>query len=1446
MKARSNTRLAVAALLIALVAMSVVLPAAAQAPRPMRFAGNTSEVRGAQLLTAEAAAQSAARTPDGRVKVVVTLATAPAIDAFAAAGGRESRASAEVAAAAAADAVRAEQANFESAARSIGAEVIASTQYGLNSVTVAVAPEAIASLYQFVGVVAISPVRIYEREHTTSVPLVRAPQVWDSAFAGGGFTGDGITIAIIDDGIDYTHLHFGGEGGYATNNPTTLDYPNWPPAAVPAAVGDQKVIGGTDLVGDDYDAAADAGDPALIPSPDPDPGGCSNLDGFTGHGTHVAGSAAGWGVVQTGPSTYATNTNSYGAGMGLYPLYPAGDVTNWHIGPGVAPEAYLVSIRVFGCSGSTGTDILLDAIEMAVTTNYLGESVDVINMSLGSSYGGSSTDDPLIVAQENAADAGVSVVTSAGNSGNFTLVSGAPGSSPSSISVANVTDGSAISDAVVELTAGAGSPATFAAVNSAFGLQSFTNFTDELIVAVPADGCTTLTGGPYTGKTVIIDRGGCEFSQKANRATAAGATGVIVVNNNAAAPFTMGNGTVEAATVASTLIPAVMVSQADGVALKAAAAGANAISMSSGIVGVVVDTPSRIVSSSSRGGVHRGGDDLIFKPNVAAPGDTIASAGAGTDFDMNVIGGTSMASPHVAGVVALITEQLGENTGVNRIKSLIMNTANPGVVLAGLPATAVQPPQRVGAGQVDAYNAALAKTFAYATDAPESVALSFGYPKVLAGTVLTVDKTITLRNPTAAAVTYNVAVVQRSDMAGTSFSVGAPTVTVPAQSTKTVTVTLTSDPNQAGINVATYAYDSGGGSTFLTEESGLIAFTGASDGTPDLVVPVYAAPHVAADMTASALSYNTTFPNTFSIDLTGTEANTGGGFSVGHNIISAASALELVATDPDEAPVAYIPRPGDNFLQENNEGADVAAIGVTSDALSTDANAGTVYFGVAAHGEWTSLKEVLFVFNIDSDQDGNVDFQIYNSASVSNSFQSVFADINNFFGGGSDAAYTDWYLNDYNGSTLDTMLYKNNVVLIPFSFAFWNNYLPAGLEVDGAFNFWVETYNRDSDFELVIDTVGSASAPFTYDPFDPAYYFLDASGQTGPAFSLYGAPLWFSQDGDAIPVDAMGGFGPGETRPDILVLHHHNQFAADRWQVLETVKDSFALLTPAHNTVLVDQADLTAFTWEDRANATITEWRFVLTQISTNTRLGQIVDLTGLTPAADADALTCDGTTCTLNTSGLPALDDGTYSWTVTYSDVLGDEVEASNAPFFFSLETNDINLLANPGFESCTAGEPASWNGTAPCKNKPAKAHSGNAYLLSKPGKFGVQKVLATANAALDAQTTGDTLNFGGYFKGAAAAKNVFVLTIRYPGGVNQKAKIAITTSTTGYALLSGSATLTADPVWIKAKVGSAFARVLVDDVYVTTVGLSGPETRAADGLLPPPAAPDGFRGNN
>ena len=125
-------------------------------------------------------------------------------------------------------------------------------------------------------------------------------------------------------------------------------------------------------------------------------------------------------------------------------------------------------------------------------------------------------------------------------------------------------------------------------------------------------------------------------------------------------------------------------------------------------------------------------------------------------------------------------------------------------------------------------------------------------------------------------------------------------------------------------------------------------------------------------------------------------------------------------------------------------------------------------------------------------------------------------------------------------------------------------------------------------------------------------------------------------------------------------------------------------------------------------------------------------------------------------------------------------------APFFFTLETNDVNLLANPGFEDCAAGNPAVWTGAAVCKIKANQANSGSAFLQGNAGKFSVQKVTRAQNTALDAQTTGDVLSFGGYFKGNAAAKTVALLTIRYAGGVTKKVKLKLTASSSAYQLLS------------------------------------------------------------
>jgi len=93
----------------------------------------------------------------------------------------------------------------------------------------------------------------------------------------------------------------------------------------------------------------------------------------------------------------------------------------------VAPKAELYAVRVFGCEGST--DVTVDAIEWAVDND-----MDVINMSLGSTFGGA--DDPSSVAAANAVRAGVVVVASAGNDGTNYYMAGAPAAGDGVIAVA--------------------------------------------------------------------------------------------------------------------------------------------------------------------------------------------------------------------------------------------------------------------------------------------------------------------------------------------------------------------------------------------------------------------------------------------------------------------------------------------------------------------------------------------------------------------------------------------------------------------------------------------------------------------------------------------------------------------------------------------------------------------------------------------------------------------------------------------------------------------------------------------------------------------------------------------------------------------------------------------------------------------------------------------------
>ena len=136
-------------------------------------------------------------------------------------------------------------------------------------------------------------------DNARGVPLIGAPR---SGTACNGFHGEGIKIAVIDTGIDYTHANFGGPGTVAAYNAANAADTLPADAALfgPAA---PRVKGGIDLVGDDYNA--DPTTPAYQPVPHPDP---NPLD-CNGHGSHVAGTAAGSGVIANG----ATYTGPYNA-----------------------------------------------------------------------------------------------------------------------------------------------------------------------------------------------------------------------------------------------------------------------------------------------------------------------------------------------------------------------------------------------------------------------------------------------------------------------------------------------------------------------------------------------------------------------------------------------------------------------------------------------------------------------------------------------------------------------------------------------------------------------------------------------------------------------------------------------------------------------------------------------------------------------------------------------------------------------------------------------------------------------------------------------------------------------------------------------------------------------------------------------------------------------------
>lgn len=970
-----------------------------------------------------------------------------------------------------------------------------------NGVALRVQAGRIEQIARLPGVKAIHRLTLKELDHTSSVPLIKAPEVWN---IGLGNRGDNIKVGIIDTGIDYLHLNFGGPGTlatYAANDTTVVgDVPNYPGA---------KVAGGYDFVGDAYNAG---GTPAQqIPQPDFDPMDCN------GHGSHVAGTVGGYGIYRPTPTTKATYPGPYGPGM-----YGAVDFA---LGPGVAPGAELYALRVFGCSGSTAVTDL--AIEWAVDPNGDGvfnDRLDVINMSLGAGFG--SEYDTSAIASNNAAQAGVIVVASAGNSYNTHYITGSPGVATRAISVASSVDAAEPYDGFEVTSAPAGHTGIIGphpSSNSASYNWYANADTSGPLKAAPAGnlgGCSAFPANYFSGTIALIDwtltstgANECGSLTRTNNVMAAGGLGVIMVYPAPTLPI---------AIAGNAFIPATITIQPVGNALKAAlAAGAVGVRLTKDYNAAInVLTPAQVdtLSAFSSRGPRR--VDNALKPDLAAPGQSIASVHALTGSGATSFNGTSMAAPHVAGMMALL-RQLRPGWSVEELKALAMNTANYDLYTGLNQSGNKHAPSRVGTGRVDAQQAASSFVVMYNAEDEGLVSVSFGDVKVVTTTQAEKQVKVVNKHPTQT-FTYTAAVENRLSVPGVTYTLlnldNTPltSITLAPNQTFTFKVRMQADASQMTHvkDPALAATQAGVARHFLSEAAALIKLTPPSSATyPALRLSVYSVPRAASAMDAVTTQVNVSLQQqvgTFDVVLDGTPVSD-------PNVPSLVTAFEWLGEDEDTAAVP-------SQLRH----VDIRHVGIMSDANYNPLSGTFIYFAIVTDKPWTTPNEVEFDIWIDVDQDGTDDFVLYNTALAENNQRTdvyvgrLLKYNPSFSGGVSSAAY---FLNGFPANAAETSPLNTNVMFMG---------IPAtaiGLtSTDGVFDFYIATYSRDQEDDEAVDI----TELYTYDALNPAVDTINTTGD-----DLDGLAVYFDEPGTLTFGYDLTNY-PTVQPKGVLLLHHHN------------------------------------------------------------------------------------------------------------------------------------------------------------------------------------------------------------------------------------------------------------------------------------------------------------------
>jgi subtilisin family serine protease len=980
-----------------------------------------------------------------------------------------------------------------------GAREIYRIRRALDGIAVLATPRQAAALRRLEGVKAVRPIEPAVLHNRTSVPFVGAPALWGSTTpVAAGITGRGVRIGVVDTGIDYVHGDFGGTGLLADYQQAAADSAGWTtsPTSGPGRFPTAKVAGGWDFAGDAYDGGN-------VPAPDPNPMDCN------GHGTHVAGTAAGFGVTAAG----ATYSGPYDA-TAPYSTPP-------RIGPGVAPEATLYALRIFGCGGSSA--LVPQALDWAIDPDGDGDfsdHLDVVNMSLGSNYG--HPHDVTAEAADNAARAGVIVVASAGNAGDTYFVSGTPAVAGRAISVAGSLDDG--KGALLRANAPASLAGDFAAGAAFYG----PDLKDGAVtgdVAAANDGTGTVTDGcePFVGFPAgaialvhYTTPSACSIKARTLNAQDAGAIATIVSWPVTNPPPLGDNPTI----VTPVTIPTVSVTEATAEAIEAA--------LGSGAVNVtLLAAGDSLYSLTSRG--PRGGVPIRLKPDLAAPGYAITSARNGRtsgdyvpDSASTMMSGTSMAAPHVAGVMALL-KQLHPDWTVEQLKALAMTHALHDVsqYSGGLGLRFGM--GRVGAGRVDAARA-LDDLVAFGLDERGLVSVSFDGE--VAGAVQRTRGVMVVNHGNTAA-TLSLGLVPSVDAPGVSFSIVGPSaITVPAGGSVTFDVAMTADASEMDFSAdPTVATSQGFPSPIprsrLSEAAAFLTFSPAGgdpaphDGGPRMRLPVYAALRPASATEASGpIQTGGAATGSGSLTLTGSGLCTGtvtAGSCAGTfpaDRASLVSALELQGVSPKDPALAGT----------TDAAADLRYAGVQYDAAS-----GLLVFAVATWESWATPAEASFTIVVDGNDDGADDTILMNPR-----FTSGGAPTDLFLGatGPYEAGATvtsSGYVNLVAPDAMDTSLWGTNVLMMAAS--------PAELGV---------TVGQPFRWRVVSCPGWAASCALPPDPSP-----LDSMGPFRWSTAAQGLDFGGSwavpdQPGNAIPVAwNTANFGTNGTQGALLV-HHHN------------------------------------------------------------------------------------------------------------------------------------------------------------------------------------------------------------------------------------------------------------------------------------------------------------------